>query len=90
MREQSGTTPLRENYHNIEFEKNTSVYQSMMKRKHIICESYIMSNSENQVKDSSDDEENSKPFHKRINHFDGMNDEEIKFFSPTQQGELLS
>ena len=82
----------------------------MMKRKHIICESNIISKNEtmgysmvdeadvikNSVlveelkRDSPKKSDGGKPFHKRISHFEGMNDEEIKFFTPTQQGELLS
>jgi hypothetical protein len=87
---QSGTAPLRENNHVIDNQKETELYKDLIKRKHIICESYIITNSEDNFKDFGDDEDTSMPFHKRINHFDGMNDEEIKFFNPTLQGELLS
>lgn len=58
-----------------------------MKRKHIICESHIFHKSSSSITDGKNDD---KPYHKRINHFEGMNDEEIKFFTPEQQGELLS
>ena len=49
-----------------------------------------MDKTDDPSKDVLNEEENSKPFHKRINHFEGMNDTEVKFFTPTQQGELLS
>jgi len=70
----------------------------MIKRKHIICESYILHQKEAEgplgkispSKDSKEEEEDSKPFHKRMNHFEGMDEDEIKFFTPTNQGELLS
>lgn len=49
-----------------------------------------MDKTDDPSKDVLSEEETSKPFHKRINHFEGMNDTEVKFFTPTQQGELLS
>lgn len=87
---QSGTAPLRENFHSIDDQKDSEIYKALFKRKHIICDSYIITNNEDNFKDFGGDDDANKPFHKRINHFDGMNDEEVKFFTPTLQGELLS
>lgn len=82
--------PPREKFHKVENEKSNSLFESLMKRKHIICESNIFDKITDSAKDSSNADENSKPFHKRLNHFDGMNNDEIKFFSSISQGELLS
>ena len=80
----------REKFHQIENKNSNEIFESLMKRKHIIWESNIIDQVSDSIKDSSNVDENSKPFHKRLNHFDGMNNEEIKFFSPQSQGELLS
>lgn len=82
--------PVREKFHSVENHMNSEVFQTMLKRKHIVWESNIVDKTDDLCKDALSEEENSKPFHKRINHFEGMNDSEVKFFTPTQQGELLS
>jgi hypothetical protein len=62
----------------------------MMKRKHIICESNIATRNYENGSEPQSEEENSKPLYKRLNHFEGMNEEEKLFFSSTLPGELLS
>lgn len=95
--EQSGISSIlnpketpREWYHNVQDEDKNKDCQTMLKRKHIIWESKIISHNSNLYKDAASDEDTSKPLHKRINHFEGMTEEEKAFFASTTSGELLS
>lgn len=82
--------PTRECFHKIQNESSNRKFQMMLKRKHIIWESNIATYNYENWKESLSEEENSKPLHKRTNHFDGMNEEEKLFFSSSLPGELLS
>jgi hypothetical protein len=82
--------PARECFHKVKNESLNHKFQIMMKRKHIICESNIATRNYENGSEPQSEEENSKPLYKRLNHFEGMNEEEKLFFSSTLPGELLS